>query len=73
MNCTVIFKRSEGGDIEMYRRVNHKIALEGEGLDGAVLEFQRKLYSTLMKMPSNQQLVLYCELHENPTRQDYDR
>lgn len=72
MNCKVIFKRNERGDIELYRQVNLNIAQEGNGLDAAVLEFEKKLYKTLMQLTENQQLVLDIQQLDVPTRQVYE-
>ena len=72
MNCKVIFKKNERGDMEMYRQVNLNIAQEGQGLDAAILEFEKRLYKTLLQMPNNQQIVLDIQMMNNPTRQDDD-
>lgn len=72
MNCKVIFKKNEHGDMEMYRQVNLNIAQEGQGLDAAILEFEKRLYKTLLQMSNNQQVVLDIQMMNNPTRQDND-
>lgn len=69
MNCKVIFKKNERGDMEMYRQVNLSIAQEGQGLDAAVIEFEKRLYKTLEQMSNNQYLVLNVQMIDSPTRQ----
>lgn len=72
MNCKVIFKRNENGDVEMYRQVNFKITQEGNNIDNATIECMRRLYRSLECLTSDMQLVLDCSLIENPTRQVND-
>lgn len=72
MNCKVIFKRNENGDVEMYRQVNFKITQEGNNIDNTTIECMRRLYRSLECLTSDMQLVLDCSLIENPTRQVND-
>lgn len=72
MNCKVIFKRNENGDVEMYRQVKFKITQEGNNIDNTTIECMRRLYRALECLTSDMQLVLNCYLIENPTRQVND-
>lgn len=64
MNCKVIFKKNERGVMEMYRQVNLNIAQEGQGIDAAMLEFEKRLYKTLLQLSNNQQIVLDIKVME---------
>lgn len=69
MNCKVIFKKNANGEMEMYRQVNLNMAQEGQGLDAAMLEFEKKLYKTLVQLTEDQMIVLDVQQVNNPTRQ----
>lgn len=69
MNCKVIFKKNDQGDMEMYRQVERSIAQEGATWDECMRVFGNRLIKSLNQLSVNQRLVMICEVIDIPTRQ----